>query len=237
MASDVPVVEEDVLIPCGSETLEGILAYPEEEPPRQGFLLLSPHPHMGGRMDNNVIAHLAQQFAAAGHATLRFNYGGVGNSTRAGMDTAARYEFWTQLEAEQDYHAVLPDALAARAFLVRQLAPETQVAYVGYSFGTCMALLLAQVRAPAALGLVAPPVARAPLEGLDSLRSPVCFVVGDQDFAFDAGIFDRFFAVVLGIKEYVTLAGCDHFFRKEEDRVYDALQKFFLNLAEPETSR
>ena len=70
------LIEEAVTIPCGTRTLEGILAYPERDAPKGGVLVLSPHPHMGGRMDNNVIAHLAKGLSETGCVTLRFNYGG-----------------------------------------------------------------------------------------------------------------------------------------------------------------
>jgi alpha/beta superfamily hydrolase len=235
MHQALPVYEEIVGFPCGEEILEGVLAYPSDEAPAQGILLLSPHPHMGGRMDNNLIAHLAQRFAAEGNATLRFNYGGVGRSSRAGMDTAACYAFWAQVESEKNYRALLPDVRAARTFLSRQV-PGLPLTYLGYSFGACMAALLAHEEAPAQLGLISPPVARAPLEHLESLTAPVCVVVGDNDFVFDPDIFASLYALIPAAKAHVTLAGCDHFFRKQEERVYDAIQGFFRDLPEPEVS-
>ena len=48
--------EEQVQFTSGPNTLEGVLAYPDDGEPEVAVLLLSPHPHMGGRMDNNVIA-------------------------------------------------------------------------------------------------------------------------------------------------------------------------------------
>lgn len=215
-------IEEQVSFKSGPDTLEGILAYPDEGVPDEAVLLLSPHPHMGGRMDNNVIAHLARHLAGAGCATLRFNYGGVGGSTRALFPEDSPYEFWARLEAEQNYQAVLPDALAARACLAAAV-PAARLGYVGYSFGSCLAVLLAGIHPPAWLAALAPPVARAPLTGLSVLTMPCCFVAGDRDFAFDAVQFQTLFEQVPGPKAFIELPGCDHFFRKREADVLSAI--------------
>lgn len=216
-------VEEAVSIPCGTRVLEGILAYPEFAAPAWGILLLSPHPHLGGRMDNNVIEHLARRFAGAGCATLRFNYGGVGRSTLELAADDSPYAYWARLEAARNYEAALPDALAARAYLAGALMPGTPLGYVGYSFGSCIAVLLAGRVAPAQLALISPPVGRVDMAGLDRLDIPVGFVTGDRDFVFDADRFQAVFDAVPGPKVHIALDGCDHFFRKEEERVYQAL--------------
>ncbi len=219
-------IEESVTIPCGDRSLEGILAYPERDSPRQGVLLLSPHPHMGGRMDNNVIEHLARRLAEAGSVTLRFNYGGVGGSSLELPEDVTTFDYWGRIEAEQDYRAVLPDVIAARDFLVQALPPRTPVVYLGYSFGSCMATLLTGVSAPHALIAISPPVSRVRFENLDACTMPVCFVTGDQDFVFDPERFRETRDAVPGPITHVHLNGCDHFFRKEEGRVYDVLRAF-----------
>ena len=57
------IVEEWVTFQAGENALEGILAYPDHQAPREAALLLSPHPHLGGRMDNNLITALAHDLA------------------------------------------------------------------------------------------------------------------------------------------------------------------------------
>lgn len=214
--------EERVIIPSGPNRLEGILAYPDAGTAEEAVLLLSPHPHLGGRMDNNVIACLAQGLAAAGRVTLRFNYGGVGNSTLALADGDSAYEYWARVEGGQHYHAALPDALAARAFLCGAM-PDARLGYVGYSFGACLAILLAVVHAPDWLSAISPPVSRAPLAGVESLTMPSLFIAGDRDFAFDQAQFDGVFTRVAGPKYFVAMPGSDHFFRRDEARVCDHL--------------
>lgn len=222
--------EEQVQFVSGPNTLEGILAYPDGDAPEVAVLLLSPHPHMGGRMDNNVIAFLAQQLAAEGCATLRFNYAGVGGSTLALEEDDSPYEYWARLEAGQNYRAVVPDAIAAREFLLAAL-PGVPIGYVGYSFGSCLSVLLSGLHPPAWLAVLAPPVARAPMIGMGSLTMPSRFIAGDKDFAFSQAEFDPLFEQVPGAKEFVMLPGCDHFFRKREADVLFAIRPLLGRVA------
>lgn len=225
------IVEENVWIPTGGRKLEGVLAYPESEPPRRGVLLLSPHPHMGGRMDNNVIEHLARRFAEDACGVLRFNYGGVGKSELEIPEAQSPYEYWVEIEAAKSYNAVLPDAVAARAFLVGALPSGVPVTYVGYSFGCCLATLLAQVHPPESIAAISPPLREAPLVGLEDLTVPVCFVAGDNDFVFDRKRLEASLAAMSGRTEFVELDGCDHFFRKQEERIYQVLRPTLVAVA------
>jgi alpha/beta superfamily hydrolase len=215
--------EEQVQFASGPNMLEGIFAYPDADEPEVAVLLLSPHPHMGGRMDNNVIAFLGQQLAAEGCATLRFNYAGVGGSTLELAENDSPYEYWARLEAGQNYRAVVPDAVAARKFLLAAL-PGVPIGYVGYSFGSCLSVLLAGLHPPAWLAALAPPVARAPMVGMGGLAMPCRFIAGDKDFAFNVAEFDPLYAQVPGEKDFVLLPGCDHFFRKREAEVLSAIR-------------
>ena len=177
-------------------------------------------------MDNNVIEHLARRLAEAGSVTLRFNYGGVGGSALELPEDVTTFDYWGRIEAEQDYRAVLPDVIAARDFLAQSLSSGTPLIYLGYSFGSCMATLLTGVSAPHALIAISPPVSRVRFENLDACSMPVCFVTGDQDFVFDPDRFQETQDAMPGPKTHAHLNGCDHFFRKEEERVYQALCPF-----------
>ncbi|NNL67031.1 MAG: hypothetical protein HKP30_12360, partial [Myxococcales bacterium] len=75
------IVREKLRIPCRGDALDAELAYPAEGEPETTVLLLSPHPHLGGRMDNNLVRHLFVRAAEDGCAVLRFDYRGVGEST------------------------------------------------------------------------------------------------------------------------------------------------------------
>ena len=90
------------------------------------FVLCHPHPYLGGSMTNPVMANLARRLAAAGIATLRFNFRGVGGST--GKRTWMR-------EGER------ADVLAAVHYLTQLHGVDPRKVYVaGYSFGAAVAL-------------------------------------------------------------------------------------------------
>jgi len=173
-------------------------------------------------MDNNVITYIARHLAADGCASLRFNYVGVGGSALVLSEGDSPYEYWARLEATQNYRVVLPGAIAAREFL-QATVPGLPISYVGYSFGACLAVLLAQAHPPTWISLIAPPISRAPLEAIDGITMPCGFVAGDRDFAFDRAHFQPVFDGVSGEKGFVEIHDCDHFFRRREDEVYAAV--------------
>ncbi|OJH36849.1 alpha/beta hydrolase [Cystobacter ferrugineus] len=70
-------LERPALIPVGREVMEGVAHRGQVRPP---LLVLSPTPEEGGGMDHVIGAELAFAAATADHATLRFNYRGVGGS-------------------------------------------------------------------------------------------------------------------------------------------------------------
>lgn len=70
-------LERATLIPVGDLVLEGLWHRGEA---RQSLLIVPPSPEGGGNMDHVVCAELAWAAASKGHATLRFNFRGVGAS-------------------------------------------------------------------------------------------------------------------------------------------------------------
>ena len=222
------IVEEYTRFPCGNLLLEGFLAYPEEGVPRAALLLLAPHPHMGGRMDNNVILHLARRGAEDGFATLRFNYHGVGES---GIDLppgTSIYDHWSAMEQEQRYEELLPDAVCAFEHLRQAVGSPEHRAVLGYSLGAVLAGMLAwKVDATHLVG-VSPPVTRVSLDPYCGQLIPKLFVGGDGDFAFERERFDAEFARLPEPKGFVPMEGCDHFYRKHEEQLYRAVAPFLL---------
>jgi uncharacterized protein len=73
-------LERSTLIPVGPSVLEALWHRGERSP---SLLILSPLPAEGGSMDHVLSAELAWAVSQAGHATLRFNYRGVGASQGA----------------------------------------------------------------------------------------------------------------------------------------------------------
>ncbi|HKJ24258.1 MAG TPA: dienelactone hydrolase family protein [Myxococcota bacterium] len=223
---EIEIVRERIHIPCEGESLDAELAYPADGEPETAVLLLSPHPHLGGRMENNVVRHLARRAAEAGCVTLRFDYRGVGESTLALPEGTSAYAHWEAMEDERSYEQLLPDARAAWAAL-REAAGETERRVLaGYSLGAILAgLLAAECNATHVLG-VSPPVAKVGLDAYRTCTRPKLFVGGDDDFAFDAARFHGEFERLPEPRRFVALPGADHFFRQEEDRLYAAVAGF-----------
>jgi alpha/beta superfamily hydrolase len=223
-----PIVEEEVRFPCGPLDLEGVLAYPEEGEPHAALVLLAPHPHMGGRMDNNVVRHLARRSAGAGCVTLRFNYRGVGASTIELAPGTSLHDHFAGLERERRYEELLPDCVAAWRTLHEASPRVPRRAIVGYSLGAILAGRLAAEVDATHLVAISPPVARVSLAWLRGCTLPKLFVGGDSDFAFDLTRFAEEYALLSEPKRFVRLPGSDHFYRKEEERVYELLAEFLF---------
>jgi len=223
---ETEIVRERVRIPCEGESLDAELAYPAEGEPATAVLLLSPHPHLGGRMDNNVVRHVARRAAEAGCAVLRFDYRGVGESSLRLPEGTSLFAHWEAMEEDQRYEQLLPDARAAWAALAEAAGATPRRVLAGYSLGAIVAGLLArECDATHVLG-VSPPVAKVGLEAFRECRRPKLFVGGDDDFAFDAARFRAEFERLPAPRRFVSLPGADHFFRQEEDRLYEAVAAF-----------
>jgi hypothetical protein len=217
------IVEETVRFRAEGLSLEGILAYPAAGAPQRALLVLAPHPHFGGRMDNNVVRHLARRAAEEGAVSLRFDWRGVGASEIALPPGRSRFDHFEALERERRYGELLPDAEAAFAALCAAAGAPRERVVVGYSLGAILAALLA-ARAPAThVVAVSPPVARVPLDAFRAVRAPKLVLAGDADFAFDAERFRAEAALFPPPCRFVPLPGADHFHRQEEERVHAAI--------------
>jgi uncharacterized protein len=86
-----------------------------EGAPRGVAVIAHPHPLYGGTMDNKVVQTLARAFVQCGWTAVRFNFRGVGSS-------------------EGSYDEGRAEALDLQA-VVRELAPQGQLALAGFSFG------------------------------------------------------------------------------------------------------
>ena len=230
----VPYMEECVSFPSGPLILEGVLAYPAHGEPSARVLLLAPHPHMGGNMDNNLVRYIACRASEDGAATMRFNYRGVGRSQIRLAPDIPLFDHWSAMERDKRYDEILPDAINALQALIGFVPGAASIFVIGYSLGAILAGMLAghlrqNQRLSEAVSRVAgisPPTKRVSLAGFAGVSVPKLFVAGDRDFAFDKARFQREAAGLPGETSFVELAGSDHFFRQEEDRVYAVIAPF-----------
>lgn len=168
--------------------LEGRLAVPDGA--TDGVVLCHPHPQYGGDMDNLVVVAVAKALRAAGIATLRFNFRGVGASE--GSFDGGR--------GERD------DARAALTLLRTHLGVRSP-ALVGYSFGALIALAVADDAMR--LAVIAPPLA---VGGTVVTPAAATLVVaGDQDPFCPLSALTELTAAWPKTR-IVVLDGADHFF-------------------------
>lgn len=226
--AETEIVRERMQIRCDGDAIDAELSYPAQGDPETAVLLLSPHPHLGGRMDNNVVRHLATRAAESGCAVLRFDYRGVGESTLRRPDGVGLYAHWEGMERDRRYEVLLPDARAAWQALGQAVGPLPRRVVLGYSLGAILSGMLAAEVDPTHVAGVSPPVAKVGLEAFQSCTLPKLFVGGDDDFAFDRARFDADFARLPEPRDFVCLPGSDHFFRQEEERVWEAIAGFVL---------
>lgn len=134
MAQRGQVLERMTLVSSGDLALEALFATPVAgSEPGVPVVVAGPHPRFGGSMDSPVLTELVWTLARAGHATLRFNWRGVG--------------------ASQGEHSVPPlpsgappaldDEQADLAAAIVHHAQGERVAVVGYSFGAAPAVAVA----------------------------------------------------------------------------------------------
>ncbi len=187
--------EETIRFRSGSGELEGCLGVPDGA--ANGAVVCHPHPAYGGDMNNDVVVAVADALRAAGMATLRFNFRGVGAS--GGSFDGGRGEC-------DDARA----ALAALGARVRGGVP----ALVGYSFGALIALAVAD--GTTRLVAVAPPLALA--------DSPVAAAAATLVVAGDRDSFCPLAALNTATARWprtrvVVVEGADHFFAGHTARV------------------
>lgn len=204
--------------PSGEVLLEGVLALPDAAGPAHGVVICHPHPAGGGEMGVGLLRVMERRLVAAGFATLRFNFAGVGGS--GGMFTEG-------LEEPAD---------VAAAFGFLRSRPEVDpgaVGLAGWSFGAWMALLALEQGLPAARCVaIAPPLAaydwRGHVPGIAASGAERHYVVGSVD-QFCPQDFLKAFAAAVGEEDernVMVLPGETHFLHGREDMVAELVAEF-----------
>lgn len=199
-----------VTFPSGALTLEGDLA--NVNGAARGAVVCHPHPQYGGDMDNSVVRAMAGALVDTGHATLRFNFRGVGASTGSYGSGIG--------EAE--------DLRAAVRFL-RERTGVRPVALAGYSFGAMVILQAGPTIAEAdRLIAVAPPLSFFSLTCVAACTQDKLFIVGNRDQYCSVAELTRQLASVAAPASQRVVPGADHFFVGHEVALSDAVRSFTL---------
>jgi len=186
-------LERMTVIPAGAETLEGLYHSGRRLP---SCVVAPPHPRMGGSMDSIVCAQLAWAMTRDEHATLRFNYQGVGASTG---------EASGELKDAGDLRAAV-DSLV-------ETVGGGRVALIGYSFGAFLsAVVAAGDERVSHCVLVAPPITLFPFE-LDAVvarGAALVAILAQEDPYSPVAEASATVEAAGGVAHVVTAA--DHFF-------------------------
>jgi hypothetical protein len=205
--------ERRVQIAAGPQELEAAF---EAGPGPDGAVLCHPHPLYGGNMDNNVVMALKKSLAAAGWATLRFNFRGVGSST-------GNYGHGT---GEVD------DLLTAAAYLEAQ--GSTRIHMAGYSFGAWIVLrAIQQAPVPTSLILISPPVDVLDFSSLALPPVPTLITLGNEDSFCSLSALKSWLEKATGTPQTLhlqILEGCDHFHWGHEDALDSIIRSFATSL-------
>jgi hypothetical protein len=198
-------------------SLEGILHLPDGAGPFPGAVVCHPHPQFGGSMDVPLVVALAKGLAAAGWASLRFNFRGVGASQGTFDDGVG--------EAE--------DVEAALAYLAAQPSVRpTGLAVVGYSFGAWVGLEAAcQTPSVSAVAAVALPMWRMPEGWLDGCALPKLFIAGDRDTVCPARELQEWACTLSGPTEIAVLTRADHYLAHREPHIVKEVVRFLHDSA------
>jgi alpha/beta superfamily hydrolase len=192
-----------------AHALEGLLWLPPS-PAKCAVVICHPHPQRGGDMHNNVVHALAGALQRSGHATLRFNFRGVG-------DSGGRFDGGT---GEAD------DVRSAIAELCRQ-ADVATVAVAGYSFGAMVGLRAgADDPSVARLIGIAPPIAMRDFSFLRGVAKPKLLVSGERDDFCPQPALEALFGSLAEPKQLRTVRHADHFFNGLEVEIGEAAVDF-----------
>jgi len=206
--------EERVTFPCGDISLEGVLGLPEGESPFQAVVICHPHPLYGGNMDNSVVYAVCDALGRESIAWLRFNFRGVGRSGGHFADGIG----------EQD------DVKAALSFLsIRNEIDSTKLGLCGYSFGTMVAIPVADVdeRVEAIAGIS--PFFNSP-DLLKQYTKPKFFICGTNDEFVNHKEVEDIIGALTEPKSFESIPRADHFWWGYEGQVGARVAGFFISI-------
>ncbi len=223
MLVETSIIEETVRIAGRGRTLEGNLAYPEDQPVFSA-LIAGPHPFLGGDRHNNVVRSLSNGLSLEGTVTLSFDYGGIGGSEGGPKDwPAVMSAFWKDGVFEEESEWV-DDTGSAMASL-RQWT-DLPRALVGYSFGCwTIAQHLPESQAQAVV-LISPNPHKHSFDRLSGCRVPLLLIHSDNDFTCDVSEMITWYESIREPKTRILLPAREHFFRGHERELTGVVLEF-----------
>ncbi|MDP6511253.1 MAG: dienelactone hydrolase family protein [Dehalococcoidia bacterium] len=199
--------------PSGELNLEGEWHLPQGQGPFPAVVVCHPHPLYGGSMNNNVVYSVCLALTETNIAALRFNFRGVEGS-QGSYDSG---------EGEAD------DIAAALSYIGSQPGVDpAHLGLCGYSFGAGVALRTATGNAELkALALVSLPLQGLEEDAIKGFTGPKLLVSGDADLFSHGGELEGLLRGMLGVAEWESVSGADHFWGGYEGVLSSRIARFF----------
>jgi len=204
----IPIAEDSKI------SLEAIVADSVPGTPwsKIGVIITHPMPLLGGNLNNNVVMGIFHHFAALGALSCCFNFRGVGRRQGSGS--------WRGGTERDDVKAISRHLLLARP-------PPDQLLLVGYSYGSVISSSVAdEIAEVTAFAAISYPFGPLWFMGLSPLlksakesKKPKLFLLGDQDNFTGVSKFQDRMAEITQPVAHKVVAGVDHFWFKEENKL------------------
>ncbi|MGD2098129.1 MAG: alpha/beta hydrolase [Desulfobacterales bacterium] len=203
-------IAEKITIPSDGYQLEGLWQPGTGD---RGVVITHPHPLYGGTMHNPVVEVIQSAYRQNGHATLRFNFRGVGGS---------QGDFDNGIGEQNDVRA---------AITAVQKRGVSEVALAGYSFGAWVnvGFFAADCAAIESMLMVSPPVGFIKFENISSIDCLKLVVTGSRDDIAPADQIRELLPSWNPDAQLEIIAGCDHFYAGYLDRLQSILTTYLQN--------
>ena len=195
---------------------EGVISTPDDAKGKlPGVVICHPHPLHGGNMDNNVVLAVAFGLVEIGHAVLRFNFRGVGNSE--GEHT----------RGEKEYE----EALGALDFMKAwDQVDHNKLGICGYSFGTRVILASPELqKLPKVFAFVSPSLEALKDSTLKKDKRPKFVITGNRDKLVGSEGLETMWDTFELKPDFKVIDGADHFWMGMEPKVAEPVSEFFTN--------
>lgn len=197
--------------------LEALLDAPDD--PKAGLVLCHPHPQMGGTMNAPLLRRLRDELVRRGWIVLRFNFRGIGGSEgEPSMGIAETQDAAGAVRALRKRTAGLPVAIAGWSF---GASVAVRTAAADSSLAGCVAIAPAvEARPEVSAGL--------PAAAGTEIDVPLLLVCAQRDELVAAadcrGWAEHAWA------EHIEIAGANHFFWGQYDRLSETVVGWLDNL-------
>lgn len=224
------MIEETLYFSSANNRIEARLAYAEStQSPVAKVLLCSPHPFMGGDMDNNVLTHIAKQLVTQGFMVFRFNYRGIGMSETDRDLQEDQKLFWENSSCPLYEENIHIDCREAYQTLSAIMQSDWPIFIIGYSFGCLPSIQIAKDHGVKKLGLISPPISKWKLNADDLGFIPkLKLFYAPDDFACPESDIQELYKSLSQPASIQLFPDSDHFFIGQEAALANAVANYLM---------